>query len=181
MHSSEEWRDIKGYEGYYQVSNLGRVRSLDREVLSKGGSFRKVRSRVLLNIKSYSGYLLVNLFKEGKGESLRVHRLVMLSFMYIDNNEELHVNHIDGNKLNNNLCNLEWSTPTDNIEHAFENKLHCNPKKPVIMLSISGDRIKEFKSIRDAGKFVKGNHQNIVKVCKGKAKTAYGYRWEYIV
>ena len=98
----EEWRDIRGYEGLYQVSNLGRVKSIPREK-TKGG--------ILKPLKDTTGYLSVNLYKNGKIKRCKIHRLVANNF--------LEVNHKDGNKLNNNLSNLEYVTRSQNILHRF--------------------------------------------------------------
>ena len=98
----EVWRDIRGYEGLYQVSNLGRVKSIPRE-RTKGG--------ILKPLKDTTGYLSVNLYKNGKIKRYKIHRLVANNF--------LEVNHKDGNKLNNNLSNLEYVTRSQNILHRF--------------------------------------------------------------
>lgn len=98
----EEWRDIRGYEGLYQVSNLGRIKSIPRE-RTKGG--------ILKPLKDRTGYLSVNLYKNGKIKRCKIHRLVANNF--------LEVNHKDGNKLNNNLSNLEYVTKSRNILHRF--------------------------------------------------------------
>lgn len=100
----EIWKDVKGYEGYYQVSNLGRVKRL-----------KVLKSRVNKN-----GYRLVNLYKNSKGRTFYVHILVAKNF--IDHNyleKKLHCNHIDGVKINNTLSNLEVVTRSENEKHAF--------------------------------------------------------------
>lgn len=118
---NEVWKDIEGYEGIYRVSNLGRVKSLDR--LDGSGAFRK--SRLLKLSLASVGYFRVNLCAKGKYESLYVHRLVAKAFIpNIDNKPS--VNHIDGNKKNNSINNLEWVTPKENTTHAISNGLMFN-------------------------------------------------------
>lgn len=101
----EVWKDIKGYEGLYQVSNFGRVKSLFRY------------KKILKLCKSESGYLCVNLYKNKKMKRITVHRLVAENFI---NKPTLEVNHKDGNKENNFISNLEWVTTKENIIHRFK-------------------------------------------------------------
>lgn len=117
----EEWRDIEGFKGLYQVSNLGRVKSLGRWVdRQKYRAF--LNERVLTNKKHTGGYENVCLCKEGKNKYRFVHALVAEAF--IPNPEsKLEVNHIDGNKTNNKVSNLEWNTRIENHMHAIVNNL----------------------------------------------------------
>lgn len=115
----EVWKDIEGFEGRYQVSSLGNIKSLDRNVFNKGSNLNGQRKGVTLKLgMNGAGYLFVNFWMEGRNKSFRVHRLVAYAFC---NGYEkgLHVNHKDGNKLNNNCLNLEWCTPSHNIKHAI--------------------------------------------------------------
>jgi hypothetical protein len=115
----EIWKDIVGYEGLYQVSNLGRVKSLPKMC---GRSFRE--ERLLTVDLSNCGYNRVSLCKDNKLTKYGVHRLVATAF--IENPCNLpQVNHLDGNKTNNNVCNLEWCTAKDNTNHAFNNGLRA--------------------------------------------------------
>lgn len=104
----EEWRDIEGYEGLYQVSNLARVRSLQRQ-----------KTRIIKPEIIHTGYLRVTLYKSGKTKSHYVHILVAQAFIPNPENKK-QVNHIDGNKQNNCIDNLVWVTPSENIIHAFK-------------------------------------------------------------
>jgi len=122
MKNQEEiWKDIAGFEGYYQVSNLGRVKSLSRELNVKNG-IRKTKERIIANTNNGTGYLICSLSKKNKRKSILTHRLVATAF--IENFDILkEVNHKDGNKKNNSLCNLEWVTRQENINHSWDNKL----------------------------------------------------------
>lgn len=113
----EEWRDIEGYEGLYQVSNLGRVKSLARTAIDRRGIPHYVNERILKQAFDKDGYCLVGLHKDRKIKSGKVHRLVASAF--IDNPHNLpEVNHKDENKSNNNVENLEWCTPKYNINYG---------------------------------------------------------------
>ena len=179
----EEWKDIDGFEGSYQVSNLGRVRSLIRRVDSRIGKdgrrrWRIIPGRILRQSKrpkENGYYLFVALSKNGKYRCLCVHRLVAKKF--VPNPEEKsQVNHKDGNKSNNVATNLEWVTPLENTRHAIKTGLRKRtpPKKMVIR---SDGTI--FESVSSAARFMNGHPQNISKCAKHKVKTAYGYGWEF--
>ena len=113
---NEIWKDIKGYEGKYQVSNLGRVKSLQRWSGTKYYDREKILSSC---INKHNGYAYVYLMKNNKAKNVRVHRLVAEAF--IDNpNNFPEVNHIDCNRANNNVNNLEWCTRSYNIKYSFE-------------------------------------------------------------
>ena len=114
----EIFKDIKGYEGLYQVSNLGRVKSLARDTKLKQYT-KHTDAFIMRQDLNKRGYLYIRLTKDGKSKAFRVHRLVAEAF--IDNPSNLpQVNHIDFNRTNNNVNNLEWVTPQDNTNHSID-------------------------------------------------------------
>ena len=119
----EIWKDIKGYEGLYQVSKDGNVKSLNRTVKSRWGTAMLLKEKEICEIIDGLGYSRLSLCKEGKVKAHKIHRLVAESFLI----GEGHINHIDGNKQNNNVLNLEFCTQKENNSHAHKNNLH--PKK----------------------------------------------------
>ena len=182
----EVFRDVLGYEGLYQVSNYGRVKSLERKNIFYCGLRKKhlerpTKEKILNYNKSNRGYLQVCLTKDGKPKTYTVHRLVAKAFLPNLKNKK-QVNHIDGNKENNNIDNLEWVTSSENNKHAFItglNKPH-NMRK-VNQYDLQGNFIKQWNSIID---FLKENNlnlknSNITTCCKGKRKNAYGFIWKY--
>lgn len=118
---SEVWKDIVGYEGYYQVSNRGRVRSLGFLINNRGGSTRYKPGRIRKLSNHSNGYKFVKLFN---AEQCYIHRLVLSTFRPLDNMDALEVNHKDGDKTNNNLDNLEWVTHRENQQHSYDTGLH---------------------------------------------------------
>lgn len=182
---TEIWKEIKGYEGMFAVSNLGRVKSLARRVSNHTGFINKPE-RILKPIKDIKGYLRVYLSKNNKNKFTPIHRLV--SFAFIPNPENKpQVNHIDGNKQNNHVENLEWCTNRENSIHAIRMGLNDHskyesgrPKRKVNQIDIStGKIIKTFNSIADASREFKTS--NIGECCRGKygRKTVCGYKWEF--
>ena len=116
-----EWRDIRGYEGLYQVSNTGLVRSLDR--VTTGNRNRTLNGKLLKQGIKDTGYFVVALCKDGKPITKSVHRLVATAFLPCSD-ETLDINHKDGNQKNNNADNLEWCTHRENVQHAYDIGLH---------------------------------------------------------
>jgi hypothetical protein len=118
----ENWKDVSGYEGAYQVSDFGRVRSCDRVVLHNFGGEAKRKGQILKGVPDKDGYLKVNLKCKQIGKSSIVHRLVAIAFIPNPENKP-HVNHKDGIKNNNVLSNLEWNTLCENRQHAYDTGL----------------------------------------------------------
>jgi len=117
----ESWRDTIGFEGYYQVSDCGRVRSLDRLVRTRGQGMRLVPGNTLSLFMDKYGYMAVKLWKSNRGTGVRVHRLVLESFGNIGKQcgHSLECNHKDGNKSNNTVDNLEWVSNSENKKHSY--------------------------------------------------------------
>lgn len=114
----EEWRDIEGYEGLYQVSSLGRVKSLNRKVRAKNNSIAIKKGKILKPVHHHSGYLVVSLRDyKSKLSQKSIHRLVAKAFILNPENKMV-VNHINGIKTDNSISNLEWNTPAENTAHA---------------------------------------------------------------
>ncbi len=169
----EVFKDIVGYEGQYQVSNLGRVKVLKNNILMKPLLKRR-------------GYFQVALFKNKQYKYFNIHRLVALTFIPNPENKP-QVNHIDGNKQNNNVNNLEWVTCSENIKHAFKIGLKESPMKGKTgFKSPCGRKVyclelnKTFGSMAEAERITKVKYQNIYCACVGKCKTAGGYHWLYV-
>ena len=183
---TEEWRAVAGYEGLYEVSNLGRVRSLDRIVTRPHPKDNhlcdyKIKGRMLMQLPSTNGYLFVHLYKDKRAVQQTVHRLVAEAFVpgYFDG---AHVNHKDENKHNNRADNLEWVTRRENsVYGTCQDRLHKNQRKPVIQLTLDGRFVKEWPSVWSVNYELGIDPGTIVKVCKGKSKykTAGGFRWKY--
>ena len=179
----EIWKDIKGYEGLYQVSNLGRVKSL--KFLSNVHKKYYDREKILKTGKDIRGYDVVILCRNGVQKGFKVHRLVAEAF--IPNPNDLpQVNHIDENKENNCVSNLEFCTNKYNSGYGTRNErisktMTNNSKisKKVNQYDKQGNFIKEWVSLQEAGRQTKINVRNICSCCKGKYKTAGGYIWKY--
>ena len=120
--TDEIWKPISGYEGVYEVSNLGRVRSCDRIVVCNDGRKYKRKGKVLRQSYDANKYYKVALCKNGKQKNFSVHRLVAQAFIPNPENK-LTVNHKNGDKLDNRVENLEWATREENMQHAYDNGL----------------------------------------------------------
>lgn len=152
----EKWKDIKDYEGYYQVSDAGNVKSL---LFQNNKNNKKYKRDKILKFKGYTpktGFR-VSLWKDGKYKDFLVARLVAFTFYNEDiNNRKLTVNHIDGNRMNNNIENLELVSLKDNINHAFENDL-MNTNEKIVLIDKKTREAKEFRSMVKASRFLKRN------------------------
>ena len=171
----EIWKDIEGYEGLYQVSNYGRIKSL--------------RKNNYLKLNEVKGYLYAHLYKEAKRKAHRVNRLVAEAFIKNSENKP-QVNHIDGNKQNNKVDNLEWNTISENLTHAINTGLKKaskgskNPLSKQIRCLTTGEK---FGSTREAGEKMNTDYSGISKCCRGEIehcgrhpKTKEKLRWEYV-
>lgn len=118
----EVWKDIVGYEGLYQVSDKGRVRSVDR--ITTGSRRRTIKGKILKQWRNEFGYWMVDLSKDGEAKTTRVHRLIAQAFIGNPCGKPC-INHKDGNPWNNSVDNLEWCTQAENVMHAYETGLHA--------------------------------------------------------
>ena len=175
----EVWKDIDGYEGLYQISNFGNVKRLKTGKLKKPEITNK-------------GYYMVDLYKNNVRKKFTIHRLIAKAFIDNPRNKKI-VNHKDGNKLNNDISNLEWSSYSQNNLHAYRTGLKKvtdkqkfeSPEsikrrsKPVICLNIETGNTKEFSSISEAGKYLNVPCGNISRSCKKGIKVE-NYKFRYI-
>jgi len=175
----EIWKDVKNYEGIYQISNLGNVRSLER----LDNKNRRTHAKDITSKKSKNNYKFVTLYKNGKSKMYLIHRLVAEAFIPNPNNLP-QVNHIDENITNNKVDNLEWCTPKYNSNYGTRNKrlseLKDKYKKKVIRYNEDKTDVKIYSSVTEASKEHYNNTSHIIACCKGKEKKAYGYYWEYL-
>lgn len=174
MNEIEEWKEIINFEGRYQVSNLGRIRSMDRIVrYPRGSKGTATKKGVLLKPKVSHGYLeVVLLGSDGIRYSRRVHRLVAEAFIPNPNGYP-YINHRDENKQNNVVSNLEWCTPKYNSEEYT--------RKRFLFRQYDLDRnlIREWNSMTEAAAYVGGNKSGIYHCCNGRLKTYKGFIWKY--
>ena len=187
----EIWKDIEGYEGIYQVSNLGRVRSLDREVPNCNAAgyvgTKILRGKILKPLKmANSGYMEVHLKSNGQVKHGRIHRLVAEAF--IPNPDNLpEINHKDEDKTNNRADNLEWCDRQYNSNYGTRLIRISDTKKgnyynmrSVQQLSEDGKVIRTYPSVKEAAAQTGASESVIIRICKGqKGQTAKGYRWRY--
>ena len=174
--TEEVWRDVKGYEGLYQVSNMGLVKSLGR----KDRFGRVIKERILEPAVTHNGYLRVGLHVDGKRKMLRVHRLVCEAFHENPDNKS-EVNHVNEDKTDNRACNLEWSTRTENCNHGSRNERVAKAlSKPIGQFSLDGKLIKVWQSACEARRQTGFDQGYVGAVARGKFKQAYGFIWKYV-
>ena len=191
----EIWKDIKGYEGYYQVSNLGRVKSLSRKQRNWRCEF-VTKEKILNPYYDTHGYRVVSLRKNNTNKKISVHRLVGKAFIPNTENKP-EINHIDGNKENNVVTNLEWVTYSENLIHAWRTGLTKNTEKrkqralknlEIIRSKPSKKRKKvycyetnkTYSCLDEAHKDTTVAKIDISRVARGIRKQAKGFHFEYI-
>ena len=174
--SEEVWRDIEGYDGLYQVSNQGRVKSLER----KDCLGRIVKERILKPGVVSDGYLFVVLCAGGKRKKFFVHRLVCQAFHKNPNNKP-EVNHVNEDKADNRACNLEWCTRKENCNHGTRTERSAKAQsKPIGQYTRDGELIKIWPSTAIVERQTGFSQGSIWGVANGRHKQAYGYIWKYI-
>lgn len=182
----EEWRDIEGFIGYYQVSNYGRVRGLDRYIkVDKQGDLTLHKGRIMKLTKRIgrpnekTSYVVVNLRKNGKSYVRPVHRLVAKAFL--DNPLNLPtVNHKDGDKGNNLVTNLEWASYSDNNKHALETNLRQPRGIPIAQFNLNHILIQTYRSASEASRITGLDRGSICHCLRHRRDSYAGFIWEYI-
>lgn len=173
----ENWRDIEGYEGYYQVSNSGRIKS----------SRKVYKEQLLKHFDNGQGYSVVMFRVNKEYKHFRVHRLVASAFIPNPENKP-YINHIDGNKSNNKVDNLEWCTRSENELHAYRTglkqgywtgKKESHTTKKVNQYSLADELIGEYKSVVGASNWTGINKNCIARVARGERNNAGGFKWKY--
>ena len=190
----EIWKDIKGYEGLYQISSFGRIKSYDRYTPSKLKNTSKIKrkGKILKQSDDGSGYLQIILNDGVQRKAFKVHRLVAENFLSkekfksmphedkttIDINK-LEVNHIkEFEKHDNSIKNLEWCTKLYNCNYGTRNK-RVNKGKKIKQFDLEGNFIKEWESIKQAGEYLNICKVGIARCCRKEQKTAGNYKWEF--
>lgn len=187
MKEQEIWKPVVGFEGYYEVSNLGRVRSVDRIITYSTGVKTPYKGKVISSIVTQA-YLQVNLQVNQRRKMAYVHRLVAEAFIPNPDSKK-HVDHINGDKLDNRVENLRWATPRENQYNPVTVRRHremmakrvCKSIKRVYQYDLDMNLINTFSSIADAGRQTGINTSSIVGCCRNRQykNTAGGYIWRY--
>lgn len=149
----EVWKDVVGLEGYYKISSFGRIFSIKS-------------NRILIRKPKYTGYFDIDLYKDGKCYNKRIHRLVAEAFIPNPENKPL-VNHIDGNKQNNRVDNLEWVTDSENCLHAVHNSLYVPYAKRLYHILYNGTEEYEFSTLDELSKATSYSKNRLMDIRKG--------------
>jgi hypothetical protein len=183
----EIWKNIKGYEGFYQVSNLGRVKSLDRYITYSNGNVIFTKGKIINGFKKDNGYWSIDLYKNGTKKKFHKHRLVAMEFIPNPENKP-EVNHKDENRSNNCVDNLNWCTSKENKHYGslperrkeIAKITAAKLSKPVDQYSLDGKYITTFKSSSEVERTLGIPATSIIRNCKCvKTKTCAGYIWKY--
>lgn len=185
----EIWKPVVGYEGFYEVSSYGRVRSIDHyaDTGIRHSEKRFVKGHVLKQREKRNGYLSVDLSKENQVKTIAVHKLVATAFLE-KREQHTQVNHINCDKRDNRVENLEWCTAEENRVHAQEHHLYHNPNKKAVRCKQTNQ---VFESSYKAAEWVNATRYNNAKqtkniaskiraACLGMQSMAHGYTWEQI-
>lgn len=183
----EKWLPIKGYENYYEVSNIGRVKSLNRVIIKKNGRRNSVKEKILKQNK-HDGYLYVSLTKNCKYKYLTVHRLVAEAFIPNSENKPT-VDHINTVRTDNRVENLRWCSYKENNRNELSRKHlseSCKKNRKNGIYDFFNKRVicvetgEIFESARKASNFLELKQNDVARCAQGKSKTAGGFKWEYI-
>lgn len=171
----EEWKDIEGYEGLYQISNQGRVKSLNYNHTGK--------EKILKYGKRPNGYLKTTLIKNGIRKDIYIHRLVAQTFIPNPDDKPC-VDHIDTNPLNNKSENLRWCTQKENLNNPLSIEkikgINNYNAKPILQFTLNGEFIRRWDCVMDASRELGCSHGNISSCCNGSRNKSYGYKWGYV-
>lgn len=177
----EIWKDISGYEGYYQVSNLGNVKSMKRIVKRKnnGTGNLPLKSRILSPTTYPKGYKKVALRKNNMSKYFFIHRLVAEAFIPNPNNYP-YVNHKDENPSNNHSDNLEWCTNEYNMSYGtLGHRISLAKSKQVFQFDLNGNLLNAFYGVNEASRITNISSSSITNCCKGASKSAGGFLWSF--
>lgn len=176
------WKPVPDYEGLYEVSNTGEVRRVAHQIVV-GSTKPHLPEREKILQKNKNGYLIVALYKGQSQKHVSVHRLV--ATVFLDNPDNLpQVNHIDENKENNHVSNLEWCTNQYNSSYGTRGKrigaANTNGKQSHPIVAKCGNDVLQFPSIAEASRATGICRENIIAVLKNRRNIAGGYKWEYL-
>lgn len=168
---NEKWLPVDGYDGIYEVSTMGRIKTLQRTFYDKKGNERIVKEKIRKPYTTWDGYLRISFYGHGYQEKTTVHRAVAKAFIPNPNNLPI-VNHKDGNRKNNSLDNLEWVSESENTLHSFRVLKRIHPRSKSVINNVSG---KIFKSIKDAALFEGINPSYLRSMLNGGRKNTSNY------